>query len=57
MGLSLEGKNTHMENNIPIETRIAMGLAWLGSGNSLQMCGKVYNIAKNTSIITWENFV
>jgi hypothetical protein len=27
MGLSLEGKNTHMENNIPIETRIAMGLA------------------------------
>jgi len=27
MGLSLEGKNTHMENNVPIETRIAMGLA------------------------------
>ncbi len=52
MGLSLEEKNTHMKENIPIETRIAMALARLGSGNSLQMCGEVYNIAKNTSIIT-----
>jgi hypothetical protein len=41
-----------MKENVHIETIIAMALARLGNGNSLQMCGKVYNIAKNTTIIT-----
>jgi hypothetical protein len=46
-------KNTHMNANIPVETRVAMVLtiAWLGNGNSLQRCGEVYDIVKSTMAI------
>ncbi len=46
MGSSFERKNTHMRENIHVETRIATALALLGNGNFLQTCREVYGIAK-----------
>jgi hypothetical protein len=46
VGSSFERKNIHMKKNIPVETRIAIVLALLGLGNSLQTCKEVYAIAK-----------
>jgi len=36
---SLEQKNIKMRKNIPMKIIVAMALARLGNGNSLQMCG------------------
>jgi hypothetical protein len=36
---SLEQKNINMRKNILVEVMIAMAIARLGNGNSLQMCG------------------
>ncbi len=44
VGSSFEWKNTHMRENIHVEIRIAMALALLSNGNSLQMCKEVYGI-------------
>ncbi len=49
-------KNIHMNANILVETRVAMVLAWLHSGNSLQRCGKVYDIVKSTMAIIMRKF-
>jgi hypothetical protein len=51
VGPSLEQKNINMRKNISMETRVTMALAKLGNENSLQMCGEVYGIAKNTTFI------
>jgi hypothetical protein len=42
VGTSLERKNTNMRKNIHVETKVAMALAILGNGNSLQMCGELF---------------
>jgi hypothetical protein len=39
VGPSLEQNNTNMIKNILVEAKVAMVLARLGNGNSLQMCG------------------
>ncbi len=39
VGPSLEQKNVKMRKNIPMKIIVAMALARLGNGNSLQMCG------------------
>jgi hypothetical protein len=39
---SLEQKNKNMRKNILVEVTVAMTLAILGNGNSLQMCGEVF---------------
>jgi hypothetical protein len=55
VGPSLERENTNMRESIHVEARVAMALARLGSGNSLQMCGEVYGIVESmTSIIVKE---
>jgi hypothetical protein len=47
-----------MKENIPMEFKITMAPTRLSSGNSLQMCGEIYGIAKSTtSIIMREFFV
>ncbi len=47
-----------MRKNIPMEIIVAMALTRLGNGNSLQMCGQVYGIAKSmASIIMKKNYV
>ncbi len=51
VGQSLEWKNTHMKQSIPIETRVVMAFTQLSSANSLEMCGKVYGIATSTTSI------
>jgi hypothetical protein len=41
-----------------VKARVAMALARLGSGNSLQICGKVYGIVESmASIIVREFYV
>ncbi len=39
-----------------MEARVAMVLARLGNGNSLQMCGEVYGIAESTTSIIMREF-
>jgi hypothetical protein len=39
-----------------MKVKVAMTLARLGSGNSLQMCGKVTGIAKSTTSIIVKEF-
>ncbi len=39
-----------------METKVTMAFAKLGSENSLQMCGKVYGIAKSTTSIIVRKF-
>jgi hypothetical protein len=45
-----------MKQNIHVEIKITMALAQLGSGNFLQMCGEVYDIAENIASITVKEF-
>jgi hypothetical protein len=40
-----------MKESIHVEARVAMVLAGLGSGNSLQMCGEVCGIVESTTSI------
>ncbi len=40
-------KNTNIRENVHVKTRITMALPRLGSENSLQMCGEVYDIVKS----------
>jgi hypothetical protein len=56
VGPSLEQKNINMRKNISMETKVTMAFAKLGSENSLQMCGKVYGIAKSTTSIIVRKF-
>ncbi len=56
MGPSLERKNTHMREHIHVETKITMAFTRLGSGIFLQMCGKVYGIAKSATSIIMREF-
>jgi hypothetical protein len=44
------------DKNIFVEVKVAMVFAKLGSGNSLQMFGKVYDIAKNMASIIVREF-
>jgi hypothetical protein len=39
-----------------VEVKVAMGFARLGSGNSLQMFGEVYDIPKNMASIIMREF-
>jgi hypothetical protein len=50
---SLEQK-IHVKKNIHVEIEIAIALAQINSGNYLHICGKVYGITKNTSLIVRE---
>ncbi len=45
-----------MIQNIFVEVKVAMVFARLGSGNSLQMFGEVYDIAKNMASIIVREF-
>jgi hypothetical protein len=45
-----------MKESILVEARVAMALARLGSGNSLQMCGGVNGIIKSTTSIIVREF-
>ena len=45
-----------MQACILVETRIAIALGQLESGNTLQMCSKVFRVAKNTTSIMVRNF-
>ena len=40
-------KNTHMRETISVESRIAMSLQRLGTGNTLYTVGEVYGMAEN----------
>jgi hypothetical protein len=51
VGTSLAQKNTNMKESILVEARVAMVLARLGNGNSLEMCGEVYGIVESTTSI------
>jgi hypothetical protein len=53
---SLQRKHTHFILAIPLETRVVVALARIGSGNSLQMVGEVYGITKNTISIIVQEF-
>jgi len=48
--------NAHFRLAIPLETKVAIALAHIGSGNSLQMVGEVYGNTKSTISITVREF-
>jgi hypothetical protein len=56
VGPSLERKNTQVRESILVRTKITMALTQLSSENSLQMCGEVYGIVKNTTSIIMREF-
>ena len=47
LGPYLQKKNTHMRETISVESRIAMSLQRLGTGNTLYTVGEVYGMAEN----------
>lgn len=53
---SLRKLDFHMRTCTPIETRIAIALGRLRSDNTLQMCGEVFGVAKNTNSIIIKGF-
>ncbi len=52
----LQRKHTHFILTIPLETRVAVALARIGSGIFLQMVGEVYGITKTTISIIVQKF-
>ena len=51
LGHVLKKKDTHLRQSISVERRIAITLARLASGNSLQMVGDLFGVGLSTSSI------
>jgi hypothetical protein len=53
---SLARKDTHLRESISLETRVAISLSRLSTGNTLQMCGEVYGISRSSASIIIKEF-
>jgi hypothetical protein len=53
---SLARKDTHLRESISLETRVAISLSRLSTGNTLQMYGKVYGISRSSASIIVREF-
>ena len=47
----LEKSSTRMELGIDVETQVDITLSRLSTGNTLRMCGEMYDLAKSTSSV------
>jgi hypothetical protein len=53
---SLVREDTHLRESISLETRVAISLSRLSTGNTLQMCGEVYGISRSSASIIVREF-
>ena len=53
---SLNRKELHLRETISLETRVALSLVRLATGNTLQMCGELYGVHKSTASIIVREF-
>jgi hypothetical protein len=56
VAVSLRREFFCMRSCIPIETRVAITLSYLGSDNTLQTCGEMYEVVENTTSIIIKDF-
>ncbi len=54
--LSLGKTILHMKSGIPFETQLTITLFHLSSGNTLQMCGEVYEVVESIAFIIVRDF-
>jgi len=50
-------KNTNIKKNVHVKARITMALPRMGSENSLQMCGEVYDIVESMELVIGIEFL
>ena len=48
LGPYLQRKNTHTRGTILVETRVAISLKTLGTGNTLHIVAEVYGVVEST---------
>ncbi len=56
VALSLGRAIFHMKSCIPFETQVTITLFHLSSGNTLQMCGEMYEVVESIAFIIVRDF-
>ena len=56
VALALQCQDTHLRHCIPVETRVAVALARIGTGNCFQMYEEVYGMAESTTSLIIREF-